>query len=84
MDGKPLSQRIDKVFSRRVLGATFLGTTAGKIVEYIIKISAHGQSPEYVAVLQGYIIAFLLAMVLYMYWGTVESTINRLIESIYG
>lgn len=65
-------ERLDRVFSRKVLGSVFLGGTAGKILERIIDILA----PTLYGQLIAWSIAFVLALLLFLYWEAIESTVE--------
>jgi len=69
---KKALERLDRVFSRKVLGSIFLGSTAGKILERAIDIlvpSLYGQ-------LIAWTIAFVLALLLFLYWEAIETSVE--------
>lgn len=78
MDDKDFSERLDEVFSRRVVGATALGVGVGKIIEYCVVILSVGATAERMAILQGYLLAFIIGLIIYMYWNRLEGWIERL------
>ncbi len=75
MSGGRIRDHIDHIFSRKLLGSVFVGSSAMKIVEKIIALST--TSTE--AMLVGWGIAFVAAVVLFVYWNRIESETDELL-----
>lgn len=67
------ANRIDEIFSRKMLGSVLVGSTAGKIVEKIIELFTGTTITE----LFGWIVAFTFAVMLFIWWEEVESTATK-------
>jgi hypothetical protein len=65
-------ERIDRVFSREVLGATFVGLSAGKIVETAIGLLPAVPAVRFV----GWGVTFVAAVALFVTWESVEQVVE--------
>ncbi len=61
--------RVDQIFSRKMLGSVFVGSTAGKIVEKIIELVSSTTITELIS----WTVAFVIAVMLFIWWDEVES-----------
>jgi len=61
-------QRLNEIFSRQMLGAVLVGSTASKIVEKVINLVAMTTFSELIA----WTIAFFIAIFVFVYWERLE------------
>lgn len=66
-------KRLEKIFSRDVLGSVLVSVSAGKVVEKVIVLAA----PSTVARLVGWFGAFWLFVGLFVYWERVAETVEE-------
>jgi ABC-type dipeptide/oligopeptide/nickel transport system permease component len=67
--GEKAIDRIDQIFSRKMLGSVLVGSTAGKIVEKIIELISNTTFSALIA----WIVAFIIAVVLFVWWDEIQS-----------
>lgn len=70
MGSRKTREQVDKVFSRDVLGAVFVSSAAGKIVETLIALFFVTNLSK----LFGWFVTFILAIYLFAYWDEVVDT----------
>jgi|APHM01.1.fsa_nt_gi hypothetical protein len=69
--------RLDEVFSRDMLGSVFVGTTAGKMVEQVVKAYTTAGT---LGALATWTATFVVALVLFIYWESAEHAVNQAAE----
>lgn len=67
---KTARQRLDEIFSRKMLGAVFVGGSASKILETMLGMIASDPTSRLV----GWGLSFLFFAVLFIYWERIERT----------
>lgn len=85
MIGEKQLERIDRIFSRKVLGSVFIGGTAGKVVEKIIEILALMTNQQPVpdtlwTALALWFVGFVIAVLVSIYWERLERQKDELVE----
>lgn len=65
-------KRLDKVFSRQMLGSVFVGGAASKMVETLVQLAA----PELQLRFFAWMLTFVLALFLFIYWEQIEAKVT--------
>lgn len=73
-------ERIDEIFSREVLGSIFVGVAAGKIIEKLLNLLY----ADTMGLLIGWSAAFVLAVLLFVWWEYVDRAVETATETAEG
>lgn len=69
--GKTARDRIDEIFSRKMLGSVIVGSSFFKVIENSLKLFNIGGS-EFSNLILSYSIVFVISVVLFAYWDEIE------------
>lgn len=69
-------RRLDEIFSRQMLGAVLVGSTAGKIIEKSILMLAGTTITQLIY----WTIAFIMAVIIFVLWDEVENKVGEKAE----
>ena len=78
MTKKTASEHIDKLFSRQMLGAVFVGGAAGKVVEKVLNLitgETHG-------LLLLWMMTFVIFVFVFIYWDKLEQGTEETVEEV--
>lgn len=73
---RTVRKRLDEIFNRRMLGSVFIGSSGGKTVEKALQLFLDSTLSLFV----GWATAFLLFIVLFIYWDLLAEAIEEEIE----
>lgn len=75
---RSLSEQIDVLFSRSILGMLLVSLTIGKVIEKLISLYAPSQNEQLIA----WSIAAFVAILIYLFWNKIEDPIDGLKKNL--